>query len=153
MKDHVSLKNLELLVLRTRITQAINQTKDWRSSQSWYQGGKKCECEKYQRILIEKITGKECSKTNDRINTFSNQIIHMRTPMTREDAFDWTEDFDGIQETSGFQLYYNFKMVCDSGGAQTRTLREVSHFIRAQGVYNLQHYQHPKYFINIFEHS
>ena len=145
------LKKLELLLLRCKITSAINQTKDWRRSLTWYQGGKKCECEKYQRSLIQKITGKECIKTNDRINTMTKQIINMRAPMVRTDAFDWTEDFDGFQETDGFQLYYNLKMVCDSGGAQTRTLREVAHFIRNQADYNLENYQMPKYFINILD--
>ena len=29
-------------------------------------------------------------------------------------------------------MYINFKMICDRGGSQTRSLREVYHFITTQ---------------------
>ena len=31
-------------------------------------------------------------------------------PLKYSDGFDWTEDFDGIQEKYGKTLYYNLKM-------------------------------------------
>lgn len=43
-------------------------------------------------------------KTNDKINIITKEIINMRTSITRPDAFDWTEDFDGFQKIGGFEL-------------------------------------------------
>jgi len=113
------------------------QTKEWRKQQPWWKGGKSNECEIVQRKQIETMTGKECRKTIIRINKRTHQMQPRSNPMTRPDGFDWTEDFDGEQQLVGkdgttHKLLYNFKMVCDSGGAQTRTLREVYAFIEAQ---------------------
>jgi hypothetical protein len=73
-------------------------------------------------------------------------------PLTREDGFDWTENFDGYQQLpSGVELYYNLKMICDKGGAQTRSLREVYHFIEAQMAFLRLYPNHPIYFINILD--
>jgi len=141
---------LQNKLLKEQITPSCNQTKIWRRNQPWYENGKKNECEKYQRNLIEKITKRPCLKCNDRINYEKNSIENISRPMHRDDAFDWTEDFDGKQ-TFSYTLYYNLKMVCDAGGAQTRTLREVSHFINAQLKYNLLHIDNPKYFVNILD--
>ncbi|MBU79539.1 MAG: hypothetical protein CMD29_05400 [Flavobacteriales bacterium] len=139
-------------IIRKKITPSKYQSKDWRKSQIWYQGGKKNECELYQRNLIETITNKKCLKTNERIHMDKNEIINESRPMKREDAFSWTEDFDGKQQFSeNIILYYNLKMVCESGGGQTRTLREVSHFIRSQLEYNKKYIHHPKYFVNILD--
>lgn len=80
----------------------------------------------------------------------------LSNPLTRPDGFDWTEDFDGKQELVGkdgtaHDLFYNFKMVCDAGGAQTRSLREVHSFIEAQ-MQVLLVGNHPNaYFINILD--
>jgi len=132
---------------RAKITPSINQTKNWRKSQIWYDTGKKNECEKYQRALVETITNKKCSKTSDRINTENYNIINESRPLTRDDGFYWTEDFDGKQDN----LYYNFKMVVEPGGAQTRSLREVAHFVIAQLEYNLCHLDNIFYFVNILD--
>jgi hypothetical protein len=42
-------------------------------------------------------------------------------------------------------------MVCDKGGTQTRTLKEVHHFIRYQLEYLAQKNKTNTYFINILE--
>ena len=55
-----------------------------------------------------------------------------KTPMNTCAGFDYTEDFDGIQVIGNSHLFYNFKNVVGCGGAQTRTMREVFHFIEAQ---------------------
>lgn len=153
MSNHNTFSKLiHNLELRKTITPSQLQTKNWRTSQPWYHGGRKNECELYQRNLIEQITKLPCNKTNERINIELNDIISNTRPMTRYDAFDWTEDFDGRQNYNDIILYYNLKMVCDSGGAQTRTLREVSHFIRAQLDYTIKyHINQPKYFVNILD--
>jgi len=143
-------KTLNKYLIKMKLTPSKLQTKMWRNSQAWYVGGKKNECEIYQRGVIEEITNKKCHKTSDRINMNQNNIISETRPMKRNDAFDWTEDFDGKQGGL-YTLYYNFKMVVGSGGAQTRSLREVAHFITAQLDYNLSHMDNLSYFVNILD--
>ena len=133
------------------IIQSKNQTKDWRKSQSWYKGGKSNECEIYQRDLIKQITGKDCPKTNMRINLRTLELVENSSPLQHPDGFDWTEDFDGRQPNNQTELYYNLKMICDSGGAQTRSLREVYHFVEAQMKYLLKYPETSIYFINILD--
>ena len=108
-------------------------TKTWRKIQPWYEGGRKNECEKIQRQAIECITEKSCLKSDHiRLNTQTYKLTKKTRPLNDKDGFDWTEDFDGEQHISSKRLLYNFKMVCDNGGAQTRSLREVYHFITTQ---------------------
>ena len=145
------IKIFHKLVLKKKIITSELQSKEWRNSQDWYMDGKRNECEIYQRRQIEIITGNKCSKTRERINMEKNDIITECKPMTRVDAFDWTEDFDGKQYCGSYRLYYNLKMVVGSGGAQTRTLREVAHFITAQLDYNLFHMCNISYFVNILD--
>lgn len=133
------------------IIQSKYQTKDWRKSQSWYKGGKSNECEIYQRDLIKQITEKDCPKTNMRINLRTLELVEKSSPLQRSDGFDWTEDFDGRQLLNNTELYYNLKMICDSGGAQTRSLREVYHFVEAQMKYLLKNPDRSIYFINILD--
>ena len=125
------------------ITPSKLQTKDWRKAQKWYKGGKSNECELHQRRLVEVITEKPCVKTSTRINVRSMSLEDVRFPMKRPDGFDYTEDFDGRQGN----VYYNLKIICDKGGAQTRSLREVYHFVEAQIKLNSQ----SKYFVNILD--
>ncbi len=61
--------------------------------------------------------------------------------------FEWTENFDGCQEN----IYFNLKMVCGTGGAQTRTLREVYHFILTQLKYLEKEPNSNIYFVNILD--
>lgn len=119
------------------------QTKDWRKEQEWYKGGKSNECELYQRSLIKEITSAEVPKCNTRINVFENRLEDISHPNKSSNGFDYTEDFDGRQGNR----FYNLKIICDKGGAQTRSLREVYHFVQAQ--INLQ--DNSKYFINILD--
>ena len=144
-------KHLKIKKLKKQITPSKLQTKEWRNSQSWYINGKKNECEIYQREYIERITGQKCPKTKERINIDINDIILEDKPMIREDAFDWTEDFDGKQKLDNYTAYYNLKMPIGIGGSQTRSLREVAHFIRAQLEYNISHINNISYFINILD--
>lgn len=123
------------------------QTKKWRKSRVWYHNGKKCECEKYQRALIEKIINGKCNKTNERINMNTYELKSLNYPCKYDNGFEWTEDFDG----KNGNFYYNLKFVCDKGGAQTRSLREVYHFIKAQLNYLTDPQNEKKGFINILD--
>ena len=70
--------------------------------------------------------------------------------MKHQDGFEWTEDFDGYIDE--YKMYINLKMVCSSGGAQTRSLREVYHFINAQLNYLKNNINKTKiFFINILD--
>jgi len=88
--------------------------------------------EKYQREIIEKITNNKCNKTKKRLNIRTNEIVEISRPNTQLDGFDYTEDFDGEQIINDIPYYYNLKSIVGQGGSQTRSLREVYHFIEQQ---------------------
>ena len=131
---------------QNKTVKSSHQTKEWRKQViSKNDGQKDSGCEKYQRSVVERITGVPCIKRcGTRINQRTLELRHnnLRCMTNKgviiDDGFDWTEDFDGYQSTvKGIDVYYNFKFVCGKGGAQTRTLREVYHFVEAQLKYLL----------------
>ncbi len=111
------------------------QTKLWRKQQTWYIDGKHNECEIYQKGLIKDITGYECKKTDKRINIHTKNIYPLKQPMKYSNGFEYTENFDGLINTPKRDYYFNLKIICDSGGAQNRYLRNLYYFITQQ----LQH--------------
>jgi len=126
------------------------QTKDWRNSRLWFVGGRKNECEKHQINIIERIVGDKLSKTRERIHIEDTCIIEKGT-LVGADGYDLTENFDGKLVMGGTTYYFNLKFVCGSGGAQTRTLREVYHFVRAQMLTIQSAGLSNCYFINILD--
>jgi hypothetical protein len=135
--------------LKKKLTKSNLQTKEWRKSQTWYFGGKKYECEKYQRELLEELFNMKCPKTNYRLNTRTLELKEITNPLKHLDGFDWTEDFDVFIED--YNLFINLKFVCEQGGAQTRTLREVAHFIDTQLRYLVMNKDTKYKFINILD--
>ncbi len=133
------------------ITRSSKQTKDWRLSQEWYGTGKSNECEKYQICKVKSITCNDILKTTHRINLETNMIVDQNKPLTKDDGFEYTEDFDALQVCKDLRYYYNLKFVCGSGGAQTRTLREVYHYITAQLDYLLTCSDNNERFVNILD--
>ena len=133
------------------IAKSCNQTKEWRKKQEWYNNGKSNECEKYQINLLQKIIGQKLDKTNERINIETHVISDKRNPMIHSDGFEWTENFDGKIKRNDKIVRFNLKMVCDDGGSQTRTLREVYHFIQCQLEYILQNNSTNEYFVNVLD--
>ena len=70
--------------------------------------------------------------------------------MTRPNGYDFTEDFDGVQQFGDRIVYINLKCVVGAGGSQTRTLRdECYHFVESQLKYLLNNQN--CYFANIFD--
>lgn len=126
------------------------QTKDWRKNQSWYKNGKKIECEKFQIRKIEKILNKKLIKTNKRINMETNDIINIKS-LKSDNGYEYTETFDGYFNENDNEYYFNLKFICDSGGAQTRSLREVYHFVKHQLKYIEKNKKENTYFINILD--
>jgi len=133
------------------IPSSYYQTKIWRKNRDWYKNGKSNECEKYQINLIEKITMCKLIKTNDRINLENNKIINKKHPLVKSDGYEWSENFDGKIIKNNITYYFNLKFVCDSGGAQTRTLRDVYHFIKYQMKYLIKFNETNIFFINILD--
>lgn len=142
---------------RILIPPSSYQTKLWRQNQKWYRGGKHNECELYQRDLIEKITKLPCNKSDKRFNIYNKLLIDNKYPMKNKDGFEWTEDFDGHTVYDDkinnriVNYYFNLKIICDAGGAQTRSLREVYHFISVQLEHCILFPDDSIYFINILD--
>ena len=133
------------------IPSAYYQTKLWRQNQIWYKNGKSNECEKYQINLIEQIIKSKLEKTNDRINIETFQIINKKHPNVDNDGYEFSENFDGKIIKNDNIYYFNLKFVCNNGGAQTRSLREVYHFIKYQLEYLLNFNITNTYFFNILD--
>jgi hypothetical protein len=141
-------KNVRRWLIRKKILipSSYYQTKTWRLNRSWYKNGKFNECEKYQINIIEKILKIKILKTQDRINIETLSLLKINKPLIFDNGYEYTENFDGYYNN----IYFNLKMVCDNGGHQTRTLREVYHFIQSQFDFLLKSKQHI-YFINILD--
>jgi hypothetical protein len=126
--------------------------KTWRKNCTWYNNGKSNECEKYQIELIEKLISTKLKKTDHRLDIETIEIKTIKNPLTYEYGFDFTENFDGIIHRNDKTYYFNLKFVCDSGGAQTRTLREVYHFIKYQLEYLVKNMKNDNiHFFNILD--
>ena len=133
-------------------TPSAQQTKTWRTTQLWYDNGKRNECECFQWQCIEQILGFKLEQNkNMRLNMITKKLQYKKSPLTNIDGFEWTEDFDGYYSFEGRNFYLNLKFVCDTGGSQTRTLREVYHFINVQLEHLLRYNDGKKYFINILD--
>ena len=135
------------------ITHGAFQTKHWRKNQKWYINGKKNECELYQKRLLNVIVPYDILPTKDRINLFTYNICNDLQPMKKLDGYEWSETFDGKLIINDITYYFNLKFVCDSGGAQTRTLRECYHFIYGQLMHEINKKSDitHNYYINIFD--
>ena len=77
--------------------------------------------------------------------------MEKKYPMKDIDGFEWTEDFDGFIAKNDHSFYFNLKMICDAGGVQTRSLREVYHFVCVQLEHLLAHNTPNVHFINILD--
>jgi len=132
-----------------------NQTTDWRKAQKWYFNGKKNECEKFQRAVIEYIIKIKCPITYERFDMRNYNIIYKQYPLKEPDGFEYTEDFDSIVKINTNKYYFNLKFICETGGAQTRSLREVYHFVKCMINYlkieKTKKIPITTYFINILD--
>ena len=146
---HTHVRNSKLI----NVLSAKRQTAKWRTAQIWYNTGKSNECEIYQLKKLSKILDKRAisTKTNLRMNILTYEIKMVKNPLKQLDGFDWTEDFDGIAKKDGKTIYINLKFVCGAGGAQTRSLREVYHFIICQINHIKKFNDKHTYFINILD--
>ena len=87
--------------------------------------------ERYQRTIVERITERECNKTNTRLNWRTLDMVEQKT-ISDEDGYDYTENFDGVQRIGNKTVFYNFKCIVGKGGSQTRSLKDVYRFIETQ---------------------
>lgn len=157
-KDLINFINLNLVV------SSKYQTLQWRKENiSKKLGQKDGKCEKYQKLRIEFLTEKPLlTSKGTRINMRTLEMKENRYSMTKNkkiqfDGFDWSEDFDGKQEYFNNQgcyknvFFYNLKFVVDSGGSQTRTLKNVYSFVEAQLKYLQKNKNTKKVFVNILD--
>jgi len=116
------------------IIKSQHQTKKWRLKQPWYIDGKKNECEKYQIKQLEYIVNTKIEKTYLRINIYNITTIEINNIEISKllNKFEFSENFDGKIKLNNNIIYFNLKMITDKGGAQTRSIKEVFHFIIAQ---------------------
>lgn len=115
-------------------------------------GSQSMKAEKYQRKVIEDGTGFECPKSGHiRINTETYEIAKNVHPYSGPNGtYDWTEDFDGLQTFGGTcRIFYNFKSIVEEGGAQTRSLKCVYDFVKAQQ--NVRNVDKNTFFVNILD--
>jgi hypothetical protein len=145
-----SINNLEINDYSHIISSKL-QTKDWRKKQDWWKGGKHNECELYQIKILESILKVGWEKTSERLNTETVEIVEKSSPFKNIDGFEWTENFDGKIKDKDNIFYFNLKFVCDKGGAQTRSLREVYHYIKYQLEHLLKYEKTDVYFVNILD--
>lgn len=134
IENNNNTNNPEISEVKTQIIDGKSITKNIRQFQfgNVAGGAGSSAPEKYQRNTIQEITGVKCNKTNMRINFRRIKLIEMSRPNIQPDGFDYTEDFDGVQEFEKITIYINMKCIVGKGGSQTRSLREVYHFIEAQ---------------------
>ena len=151
IKNDTIVKNDDIKLSVSLIIESKLQTKIWRQKQQWYKNGKSNECEIYQRQLIEEITNLKCNKTNQRINMVNLEITNKSNPLHDNDGFEWSEDFDGLIVEKNINYLFNLKFICGQGGSQTRSLREVYHFIKSQLDLLLKNKNNNTYFINILD--
>lgn len=110
------------------------------------------KAENYQRKAIEDGTGMKCPKSGHmRINTETYEIAKNAQPYSGATAsYDWTEDFDGFQTFGGkCRVFYNFKSIVEGGGSQTRSLKCVYDFVKAQQ--NVRNVDKNTFFVNILD--
>ena len=105
----------------------------------------------FQRKMIEEYSGYPCAKTNMRINLMTYTLTEISRPNTKEDGFNFSEDFDGCQNIQDKKIYVNMKCISGTGGNQTRSLREVYWFVRGQLEVIKNSSESNVYFANILD--
>ena len=130
-------------------------TKEWRkeviAGGASMGGAVSAKAERWQRMCLERITGRLCEKTNLRLNLATSMLKTVSRPSKEPDEFEWTEDFDGQFYVEGIRYLVNFKMIVGTGGAQTRSMREVYHFIKCQEAYLLSSGDRNTVFLNVLD--
>jgi len=105
-----------------------------------------------QRGWITEGTGVACGTSQMRINKRTLVMEDCVAPMKKVDGFEWTENFDGVQNAGTKKIYINLKCVVGAGGSQTRTLRDECYpFVEAQLNYLLKSRSAGVFFANIFD--
>lgn len=94
--------------------------------------------EDFQRDQIARATGVEVSKPSPPVRFhvqpigLYDQEVRLVAQRLLINLHDFTENFDGKQVFGRSVVYVNFKFIVGCGGQQTRNLRDVGSFIRAQ---------------------
>jgi hypothetical protein len=138
-------EKLQTLAVDTKTQELVpaeKQTKEWRNQQTWYKGGKKNECENFQvaeiRLMIDK-KHQLLDHVGTRINDLTFELSNVLRVSNSENPLIWTEDFDLEVLADPFRVFFNLKFIVGDGGSQTRSIREVRHFIQSQHAHITKH--------------
>jgi len=145
---------IKKIILLSEIPHASLMTKEWRHeifSCSDISKKNSRKPELWQIEKIKEITNLNLSKTSLRLNHYNNELEKIEKPYLRLDGYDWSENFDLITEINENIILFNLKMICDNGGSQTSSLKEVYLFIKTQINYLNNHENCKIYFINILD--
>ena len=105
-----------------------------------------------QKAHIATATGIPLVSTHARINHRTLALEEKRSLGGRVDAFDLSEDFDGLHVLPDRRILVNLKCVVGKGGAQTRTLRDQCYrFVESQCRYLVAHPEDAVRFANVFD--
>ena len=95
------------------------------------ENGKSIRFEIWQRDMIEIYTRTSCHKSNN-IRIHEEDYTLCNPSNLGSKRLRYTENFDGIQEFGENTVYINLKMICESGGAQARSIKDVYGFVKSQ---------------------
>lgn len=137
--------------MQQTFTKANLQTKAWRKVQTWYRGGKRNECENNQCSQLATMFSQELVKTNLRLNFRTHTLAEKAKLDKTVDCYDWSETFDRKVVQDNTMYLFNLKFVCDTGGAQKRTLQLVNFFVDAQYQYLVKNKETDIVFVNVLD--
>ncbi len=156
--DYINLFYINNILELGNLTSSKFQTKSWRKKQDWYSSGKHNECEKYQESIIIKF-GLQINKlagNNFRLDLHMNVLVStdkLKKEISNwnDNSFEYSENFDYLLETKNYIYLFNLKFICDDGGFQIRSLKEVYHFINSQYKCKCLIKNKKVFFINILD--
>jgi hypothetical protein len=88
--------------------------------------------EDFQLQKIMEGTGFNCDKTNIGINLRTKMLVKIDHLDTKDDSFDYSENFYGVQVINNIKIYINLKYIVGEEKDQDSLLRETYRFIKGQ---------------------
>ncbi len=90
-------------------------------------------------------------KTILRLHEKTYELKEMKHMVGDKDGLFWSETFDGKFTKNGVPFLINLKFICDKGGAQNRSSKEVNRFMDTQIEYIKKNKDNKFIFLNILD--